>query len=504
MLKRLERTPVAGLLVVCVLLAAALLVTAVLSYRAARTAARSVLHSRAVEVANSLAAVARLLPPEPEELEQLVQEHASDRIGVAVCQLDGRVLAAAGGPAPLKAGADVEARTWSRLRDLRARGQVHRVRKGQAGEYLEYWQPMRGPRRRGPRGRRPRGRGPDWRRGPGDPLPPGRAGALGPGDAAWQRQGRQGEAWQQGRQGPDTPWWRPGKRGPGPRRPRRLKLVRVTVAASVADDLIQPARGMLVLAGGAAGLLLVLGVVMYRAAGRARAAQRELQRRRALSALGEMGAVLAHEIRTPLASIKGNAQLVGEERPDDARMVAMVQEAGRLERLVDGLLDYARPTQPQRVLTDPDGLAERAAQIVAPRARQAGVSLLTDPAGCGACLWADPDQVLQVLVNLLQNSVEACSEGDRQGPHSVALQVRRRRGQVLLTVLDSGPGLDEASVDRLMQPFHSTRHQGTGLGLSVARQIVLQHGGQLRLENRKQGGARAVVVLPEKAQDPQE
>jgi signal transduction histidine kinase len=454
--KRLERWAVNGLLLVCALLAAALMVTAILSYRAAGAAARSVLHSRAVEVANSLGAVARLMPPpEPGDVQSLVAEYADKEIGVAVCDLNGKVLAAAGGPAPLKVGETITSRARITLRDLRARGQAHSMEQNDGGRYLEYWRPIRGPRHR--------------RRG-------------------WDRS--QPRKW----------WWkRPfGKRGRGREWGplRRVKLVRITVAASVADNLVSPARFTLFLAGGAAGLLLVLGFVMHRAAARARQTQRELQRRRALSALGEMAAVLAHEIRTPLASIKGNAQLVGEGHPDDQRIDTVVREAGRLERLVNGLLDYARPAELRRTKTDPDEVAERAAQIVAPKAEEAGVTLMTDPARCGPCLWADPDQLLQVLVNLLQNGVEACREG--QGG-SVVLRVRQARASVVFTVLDSGQGLDEAHLDQLLQPFHSTKHQGTGLGLSVARQIVEQHGGELQLGNRssKEGGAQVVVRLPE-------
>jgi len=445
---RLERSAVTGLLLVCGLLAAGLGVTTVHSYRAAQRAARSVLHSRAVEVANSVGAVARMMPPpQSGDFAKLAQEFGTDEIGVAICDLRGRVLAASGGPAPqLKVGSKVS--IWTTIKDLRVQGQASRLLKAAGGDYLEHWQPIRGPRPHAGRGR-------------------------GPG--RWQKRGgfRRGMGWR-----------------------KRLKLVRVTVSARVADELTSPARFALVLAGGAAGLLLILGVVMFRAAGRARRTQRELQRRRALASLGEMAAVLAHEIRTPLASIKGNAQLFGEAHADDERIDAVVLEAGRLERLVDGLLDYARPAAPRRAKIDPDELAERAAGIVAPKAEAASVTLMTDPAQSGSCLSADSDQLIQVLVNLLQNGVEACERGPN-GTRSVVLRVRRARGKVTFSVLDSGPGFEDgAQLEQLVRPFFSTKQRGTGLGLSVARQIVEQHGGQLRLEQRKEGGARVEVVLP--------
>jgi signal transduction histidine kinase len=456
---RLERSAVTGLLVVCILLAGGLVLNAVLGYRAARQAAGAVLHSRAVEVATAVASAVRLHRGTGEELrlDELAKELAGEEVGIAICDLEGRVLAAAGpGPeAGVGQGQELLAgRRLDVLGELRAHGQVHRTVKGPGGEYLEQWQPMAAP---------PRRRG-------------------------WGRR-----------------WWQGMGKGPGPfgaGGPRRwLRLVRVTVSAGVADELMAPARTNVVMATVVSGLLLLIGVVMHLAARRARRAEQELQRRRALAALGEMAAVLAHEVRTPLASIKGNAQLVGETRPDDERIQAVVREAGRLERLVNGLLDYARPPEPRRVPCDPDELATRAAQIVAGVAEAARVDLMIDPADCGACLSADPDRILQVLVNLLQNAVEASSGPGTRSPGPVVLRVRRGSGRVTFTVLDTGPGLGGVKVEQLLRPFFSTKQRGAGLGLSVARQIVEQHGGELRLVDRKEGGAMAEAILPERSHD---
>jgi len=440
---------VTGLLVVVLLLAVSLVVTAVLSYRASRAAADAVLLSRAVEVAASLRAAARFSSAEDgDTLQTLIKELATEEIGLHVTRAGGRVVAGAGGPAPLQIGERVDRRV---VRAIQADGQVQRVANGPRGEYLEYWQPVGGPPRPG--------RGWRWR----SKRWPGFGPKLGPG---------------------------PGFPRAGGRRPT---LLRVTVDHSVADDVLAPARNTLAVSGTSAGVLLVLGLMLYAGARRARRMDQELQRRRALTALGEMAAVLAHEIRTPLGSIKGNAQLIGEAHPSDERAAAVVREAGRLERLVNGLLDYARPATPRRVPTNPDEVADRAAEIVLAKAGAAGVNLLTDPAQQGECLQADPDQLVQVLVNLLQNAVEASSDGQ-----NVVLRVRRSRGQVSFAVLDSGEGLGDEDLEQLLRPFYSTKRAGTGLGLSVARQIVEQHGGRLRMERRPGGGVLAEATLPEK------
>jgi signal transduction histidine kinase len=447
----LARYAVTGLLVVCILLSGGLGLTALVSYRAARHAAEDVLYSRAIEVAGSFLATARMTSSmrSDERLQSLAREMATDGVTIAVVELDGRIVVEAGSDSS-RVGTKVEMPAEDR-RSMATQGQVHRL----VGAVLEYWRPMRGR---------------DW---------------------PWWG-AKKGQPWWSKQPAPEEtkdprPLWRAGG---------GLRLLRVTVPRSAAGSLTGPAQLTMTLSAVASALLLVLGVLLHRAARRAQRSAVELQRRRALAALGEMAAVLAHEIRTPLGSIKGNAQLIGEERVGDDRAQSIVEESGRLERLVNGMLDYARPPAPRRVACDPDALMERAVQIVAPKALAATVNLVTDPARCGACLRADPDQLLQLLVNLLQNGVEACAMSGAHGD-TVAVQVRRGGGRVTFTVQDMGPGLQGVEPEQIFRPFFSTKDQGTGLGLSVARQIVEQHGGEINLRDRREGGVIATASLPE-------
>jgi signal transduction histidine kinase len=294
-------------------------------------------------------------------------------------------------------------------------------------------------------------------------------------------------------------WQPPAGAPPGPPPPQ---VLRVAVPLASAEPLLAPARTTMFTAFGGASLLLVVGLLLYGAARRHERMERALQRTEALSALGEMAAVLAHEIRTPLAAIKGNAQLIGEAAPDDERAASVVREASRLERLVNGLLDYARPRALQRRPCDPDELARRAAEIALPLAEQHGVRLISDPARCGSCLEADADQLLQALVNLTQNAVEAAAARARATPGepaTVTLAVRRAAVAISFAVLDNGAGFADPRDERVFAPFFTTKPRGTGLGLSVARQIALQHGGELRLANRPEGGARITLELPTRA-----
>jgi signal transduction histidine kinase len=439
------------MLVVCITLAVGLVAAGYLNYRAARRAGEAVLRSRARDATGSAVAMIRLgRRLQQLDLPAVAKETARDGIQVAIINPRQRTIVAnslspASAPAAIAKTKQQQLQLPGSLRtQLKTRGEAL-VREA---DRLELWRPIH-------TGRAARRR---WRR-------------------AMRAKGLD---------------WRSRPRPRGLRRPGLL-LLRVRVSARLASEVIGPARLALIVSAAAALLLLLSALGLHRAARRADRIAAELRRKHTLSSLGEMAAVLAHEIRTPLGSMKGNAQLIAEVAPDDERAAAIVGEAARLERLVNGMLDYARPDELVHGNADPDLIGERAAEIVAPRAAELGVGLLTDPCGEDAELSADGDKLLQVLVNLLQNAVEASAEAGSDEP--VVLQVRRKRRHVLFTVRDRGAGLTQP-LDQLVRPFYSTKRQGTGLGLSVARQIVEQHGGELSLLPRPDGGVDAQVRIP--------
>lgn len=233
---------------------------------------------------------------------------------------------------------------------------------------------------------------------------------------------------------------------------------------------------------GAAGFL-------YRMAARAAAAEERMARQRHLASLGEMSAVLAHEIRNPLAALKGHAQLLSEGLPEGARerkrVDRVVHEAQRLEALTTQLLDFARSGQIQREALSPAALALDAAEAVDP----ARIAL---HAGEAPATWPlDPARMRQVLINLLTNAIQA-SPPDAQ----VELTLGEASGRLELAIRDRGAGIPPGEEERIFEPFHTTRVRGTGLGLAVARRIVELHGGSLRAENHAGGGAVFRVSIP--------
>jgi signal transduction histidine kinase len=230
--------------------------------------------------------------------------------------------------------------------------------------------------------------------------------------------------------------------------------------------------------------------------------QRELQARR-LADLGKMAATLAHEIRNPLGAVKGLTQVAKEQIPVDhdvqAHLQTVVDEAQRLERLVDDLLRFARPRKLEVSRFDLVATTRQVGAALASGPTPGDIEVSVDPSPVDrsgdVSLWirSDADGVRQVLLNVLLNALQASEGGARV---RVALRAVRG-GKVEIVVDDDGPGLPGGDPEELFSPFSTTKTRGSGLGLAVSRQIVEQLGGTIALQDGPEGGARCIIVLPE-------
>ncbi len=224
--------------------------------------------------------------------------------------------------------------------------------------------------------------------------------------------------------------------------------------------------------------------------------QREMLRAEQLSAVGQLAASVAHEVRNPLTAVKMLVEVAlraHNRKPlglDDLQVIH--REVARLEQTVQGLLDFARPPAPQRSECDLRQAVAEAVELVKARARQQKVEVVVRVPGAEVRGSVDRDQFRTVLVNLLLNALDAMPQGGR-------LEVRlddAPAGGIRLTVADSGGGIAPEVADRLFTPFVSTKPTGTGLGLSISRRIVEEHGGRLTADNRPEGGACFTIALP--------
>jgi len=210
-----------------------------------------------------------------------------------------------------------------------------------------------------------------------------------------------------------------------------------------------------------------------------------------LSALGEMAARIAHEVRNPLVSIGAAAQVVAEElgggSPVAGEVGAIAREVKRLDGIVSDFLKFARPRRAELRQCDLSIVVDETAALVRAKAPETELVVNLERPLSARC---DPDAIKQVLLNVLLNAVEAApkSQIDCDGQTVGA--------QLIMSVADRGPGIPDQVRRRVFDPFFSTKTRGTGLGLAVSKQIVDEHHGRIRLFNRRGGGTRVVIELP--------
>ncbi len=233
---------------------------------------------------------------------------------------------------------------------------------------------------------------------------------------------------------------------------------------------------------------------------RLRETERDALRAEQLAWAGQMAAGIAHEIRNPLMAIKLLVQAAAERpggpslRPRDFQVLE--EEIARLEEIVTGFLDFARPPRPDPRPVNVAELTKQTADNVRARAELQGVSLVVEPDARPVVINADPNQLRQVLLNLLFNALDAQPRGGE-----IRIGVRLNQpvhggSELVLTMADAGPGIAPGVADRIFEPFVSTKESGLGLGLSICRRIAESHGGTLTATDRKGGGAIFTLRLP--------
>jgi two-component system sensor histidine kinase HydH len=237
-------------------------------------------------------------------------------------------------------------------------------------------------------------------------------------------------------------------------------------------------------------------VILFRDLTELRQLKAEIARSQRLASIGSLAAGVAHEIRNPLSSIKGFATYFREKlrgSPEDTRTAdIMIQEVERLNRVVRQLLDLSRPMEMKKVPTSVGSLIEHTLKLTELQARKKGVSIKTDIAPGTTDAVVDPDRIKQALLNLCLNALEAMKAGG-----ILTLTLRRQDERTLrIGISDTGPGISREEIDRIFDPFYTTKTSGTGLGLAIVHRIVEAHGGEIRVTSEPGGGTTFTILLP--------
>jgi signal transduction histidine kinase len=225
---------------------------------------------------------------------------------------------------------------------------------------------------------------------------------------------------------------------------------------------------------------------------------KELQRRQRLSALGQMAAGVAHEIRNPLGGIGLYASLLDRDLSDCPSQLDVVRKMRvgirNLEGIVSDILTFAGDAEPNRHGVLLHRVLEAVHDQTEPNARARGVILEMDPTIGSVEVFFDPAQLERAMINLLLNAIDAAGAGGRVWINAV--DADRPGSFIELSIEDDGPGIAPSLLHRVFDPFFTTKDTGTGLGLAIVHRILESNGGSIHAGNREAGGARFTLSLP--------
>ncbi len=214
-----------------------------------------------------------------------------------------------------------------------------------------------------------------------------------------------------------------------------------------------------------------------------------------LASLGQLSAGIAHEIRNPLGSIQGAVEILAQDLPAEDPKSEFAQiakkEVSRLEKLTSEILQFSKPAPPRQLPTEWREIVDAARRLCADRAVRKRIEIVDQVGSPRRPILVDPEQVKQVLLNILINAIQALHEGG-----IIAIRDSQESSESILSIQDSGPGIEPAQLDHIFDPFFTTKREGTGLGLSISFQLVKNNGGRIWVTSEPGKGSCFYVGFP--------
>jgi two-component system, NtrC family, sensor histidine kinase HydH len=215
-----------------------------------------------------------------------------------------------------------------------------------------------------------------------------------------------------------------------------------------------------------------------------------------LSSLGGMVAGISHEIRNPLGIIRSSAELlkkkVAQFDPANSIPDIIVEESSRLNLIITDFLDFAKPRPPHRTTCRLENILEKNIVFITPQIQDLGYVIIKNFDNHLPEILADSDMLYQAFLNILMNAIQAMPDGGK-----IQVSIQSANSIVTVCIDDEGSGVPEDLLEKIWDPFFTTKEKGTGLGLGIVKNIIESHDGCIRAENRKEGpGVRVTIELP--------
>jgi signal transduction histidine kinase len=225
--------------------------------------------------------------------------------------------------------------------------------------------------------------------------------------------------------------------------------------------------------------------------------QQRVEKAEHLAAFGELAAGLAHEVRNPLAGMRGALEVIDQKTPSGSPQKEIfgeiIVQIDKLIAIIQDFLSFARPKPLNFQAASPNVFVENAVRLAKTQLGGKDIAFHLSPAGDDVRLPVDADRMQEVLLNLLLNSIAAIP---RKGNIRISVRSDPQAGALEITVADDGAGIKESNLDQVFHPFFSTKKEGTGLGLSISKKTVDAHGGTIAVESREGRGTTFTIRLP--------
>jgi len=219
--------------------------------------------------------------------------------------------------------------------------------------------------------------------------------------------------------------------------------------------------------------------------------QKEMERNRYLSNLGQVAATIVHDLKNPLITVLGFARRIQEGKGNtNTAAGAITESAENMQRIVNDVLDFAKPIQLKLKDDDTRNVIRQAVEACKAKAGEKGVALSVDLPDIPVTLATDSFYIQRALVNLISNAIEASDKGQEVEISTVT----SKRG-VVITIKDHGSGMDRETIENIFIPFYTKKRGGSGLGMAIAKKIIEGHRGKIRIESKPQRGTEIIIEL---------